>query len=380
MQRPLPISRLLLVMAMLSASPSLSAQQQQEQELADLKQQIKLTEQQVKKQQQQLEQAEQKLRLSDKALAEVSSAQHSTEQEHQALVTKQQALLAEQSSLEQSLTQQQALLASQLKSAYSLGQHDYTKLLLNQQDAGKLERVLSYYQYVNRARMTQLANLNQTISQLQQVLQQLDSQQQQLTQLLAKLQQQQAQLALAKNEQKQSVSRLSKTLQQQGRQLDYLRQNENSLQTTIDQLRKLAEKSRELTGLLSQKGRLSWPLTGNVLQQFGESRQGGISSRGVVIKATEGESVKAIADGQVIYADWLKGYGWVIVLDHGEGFMSLYGHNQNLLKQPGARISAGETIAQAGMSGGQAMSGLYFEIRNKGEAVNPLQWLNTKKR
>ena len=77
---------------------------------------------------------------------------------------------------------------------------------------------------------------------------------------------------------------------------------------------------------------------------------------------------------------WLKGYGWVIVLDHGEGFMSLYGHNQNLLKQPGARINAGETIAQAGMSGGQAMSGLYFEIRNKGEAVNPLQWLSAKKR
>ena len=380
MQKPLPISRFLLVLAMLSASPSLSAQQQQEQELADLKQQIKLTEQQVKKQQQQLEQAEQKLRQSDKALAEVSSAQHSTEQEHQALVAKQQDLLAEQSSLEHTLTQQQTLLASQLKSAYSLGQHDYTKMLLNQQDAGKLERVLTYYQYVNRARMTQLTNLNQTISQLQQVLQQLAAQQQQLTQLLAKLQQQQAQLALAKNEQKQSVSRLTKTLQQQGRQLDYLRQNESSLQTTIENLRKLAEKSRELTGLVKQKGRLSWPLTGSVLQQFGESRQGGISSRGMVIKATEGESVKAIADGQVIYADWLKGYGWVIVLDHGEGFMSLYGHNQNLLKQPGARISAGETIAQAGMSGGQAMSGLYFEIRNKGEAVNPLHWLNAKKR
>ena len=116
------------------------------------------------------------------------------------------------------------------------------------------------------------------------------------------------------------------------------------------------------------------------MQRFGQSRQGGISSRGILIQGSEGDAVKAIADGQVIYADWLKGYGWVIVLDHGAGFMSLYGHNQNLLKQPGARINAGETIALAGMSGGQASAGLYFEIREKGEAVNPMQWLMQNKR
>jgi septal ring factor EnvC (AmiA/AmiB activator) len=121
-------------------------------------------------------------------------------------------------------------------------------------------------------------------------------------------------------------------------------------------------------------------LNGSLMQRFGQSRQGGISSRGILIQGSEGDAVKAIADGQVIYADWLKGYGWVIVLDHGAGFMSLYGHNQNLLKQPGARINEGETIALAGMSGGQASAGLYFEIREKGEAVNPMQWLMQNKR
>jgi murein hydrolase activator len=358
----------------------LAAQQQQEQELAELKQQIQLTERQLKQQQKQLNQAEQKLQLSDRALADAALATRKTEQEHQALAAREKQLTAEQMQLEQTLQRQQQLLAAQLKSAYSLGQHDYSRMLLNQHEAGKLERVLSYYQYFNRARLKQLNELNQTISQLQLVLTELAEKQRQLASTLRTLQQQQQQLAQAKSEQQLAVTRLQETLKQQGLQLDYLRQNEASLQTTLDQLRKLAKQARELAGLGKQKGQLTWPLSGSLLQRFGESRQGGISSRGILIQAREGESVKAIADGQVIYADWLKGYGWVIVVDHGAGFMSLYGHNQNLLKQPGARITAGEAVALAGMSGGQASAGLYFEIRDKGEAVNPLIWLSQNKR
>ena len=360
--------------------PSLcAAQQQQEQELADLQQQIQLSERQLKQQQQQLEQAEQQLQSADRELAKASDKVHSTEQERQQLSARQQQLNKEQAVLEDSLKQQQALLASQLKSAYSLGQHDYSRMLLNQQDAGRLERVLSYYQYFNRARVEQLTTLNSTIASLQQVLTELADKQQQLADTLRILQQQQQQLALAKSSQQQAVTKLQRTLQQQGRQLDYLRQNETSLQATLDELRRKAKQARELSGLSKQKGRLSWPLNGTLLQKFGESRQGGMSSRGILIQSSEGAQVHAVADGQVIYADWLKGYGWVIVLDHGDGFMSLYGHNQNLLKQPGARISAGESIALAGMSGGQANAGLYFEIRDKGEAVNPLSWLTKAK-
>lgn len=356
--------------------PALVIAQQQEQELADVKQQIQQTEKEVKQQQKQLEQAEIKLQQSDKALSDAANEMRATEQQRQQLIAREQQLIKQQTELEQSLQQQQKLLASQLKSAYSLGQHDYTRMLLNQQDSGKLERVLSYYQYFNRARMQQLAELNSTISQLQQVLSELSEKQQQLAQTLTVLQQQQQQLLGAKTEQQQAVGRLQAMLKQQGRQLDYLRQNEASLQNKLEELRRLAQQARELTGLAKNKGKLTWPLQGSVLQRFGESRQGGISSRGILIQSTAGQTVKAIADGQVIYADWLKGYGWVIVLDHGAGFMSLYGHNQNLLKKPGTRISAGEIIALAGSSGGQSSAGLYFEIRNKGEAVNPLQWLS----
>lgn len=351
------------------------AQEKQQQELVQLQQQIQLTERQVKQQLKQLEQAEQKLQQSDKALADAANATRHTESQRVELIAQEKRLTVQQSELEAKLKLQRSLLAAQLKSAYSLGEHDYSKMLLNQQDTGKLERVLSYYQYFNRARLKQLSDLNNTITDLQQVLAALSEKQQQLSATLLVLQQQQQQLTQAKAKQQQAVISLQDTLKQQGRQLEYLKQNEASLQTTLEQLRKLAEKARELIGLGKDKGKLTWPVKGSLLQRFGESRQGGISSRGILIQSQEGASVKAVADGQVIYADWLKGYGWVIVLDHGAGFMSLYGHNQSLLKQPGSRINAGETIAHAGMSGGQAMPGLYFEIREKGEAVNPLQWL-----
>lgn len=363
-----------LLAVLLTVTPALA--QQQEQELAELQQQIQLTERQLKQQQQQLEQAQQQLQQSDRDLAQASAAVHSTEQQRQQLSQRESELNSEKAQLEQKLQQQQQLLASQLKSAYSLGQHDYSRMLLNQQDASKLERVLSYYQYFNRARLQQLQQLNQTITALQQVLTELADKQQQLADTLRTLQNQQQQLTAAKAGQQAAVNKLQGTLRQQGRQLEYLRQNETSLQRTLDDLRKLAQQARELVGLTGQKGKLNWPLKGSLLQKFGENREGGMSSRGILIQGSEGATVQAIADGQVIYADWLKGYGWVIVLDHGNGYMSLYGHNQNLLKQPGARISAGEVIALAGMSGGQANAGLYFEIRDKGEAVNPLQWLS----
>lgn len=349
--------------------------QQPENELATLQQQIKATEQKLRQQQRELADAEKTLQQADRLLADASAKVLATEQELVQIQQQERQLLAEQQSLAEQFRQQEALLAEQIKSAYSLGKHDYAKLLLNQQDTSKLERVLAYYQYFNQARLTQLAEINQIVSQLQQVISSLSEKQQQLQATLATLQQQQQQHLQAKQQQQQSVQQLQALLLQQGSELDYLRQNEQGLQVTIEQLRRQTQ-TLQLTGLDQEKGKLQWPTQGRLLQRFGERRQGGISARGIVIQGNEGNPVSAIADGRVIYADWLKGYGWVIVLDHGAGFMSLYGHNQNLLKQPGDYIRAGDSIALIGASGGQSSSGLYFEIRNKGEAVDPAHWLN----
>ncbi|OCW96925.1 murein hydrolase activator EnvC [Alishewanella sp. HH-ZS] len=365
-------------LSLLSTAASAQQTPQPERELQQLQQQIKQTEQQVRQQRRQLQQAEQRLQAADKALAEAARKLRDTQGRQQRLERESANLNRQQQQLQQQLAEQQQLLAEQLKSAYSLGQHDYSRLLLNQQDTGKLERVLTYYQYFNQARLRQLAQINHTVSELDQVKQQLANQQQQLQTELSALQQQQQQLSEARGSQQASVNELQALLKQQGNQLSYLRQNETTLQNTINELRRLAERNRDLSGLTAGRGKYPWPLRGRVLQRFGQNRQGGLASRGILIQGVSGANVQSIADGRVIYADWLKGYGWVIVVDHGKGFMSLYGHNQSLLKQPGDNVRAGDAIAQVGASGGQADPGLYFEIREKGEAVNPLNWLGAQ--
>lgn len=365
-------------LSLLSMAASAQQTPQAERELQQLQQQIKQTEQQVRQQRRQLQQAEQRLQAADKALAEAARKLRDTQGRQQRLERESANLNRQQQQLQQQLAEQQQLLAEQLKSAYSLGQHDYSRLLLNQQDTGKLERVLTYYQYFNQARLRQLAQINHTVSELEQVKQQLAKQQQQLETELSALQQQQQQLSEARTSQQASVNELQALLKQQGNQLSYLRQNETTLQNTINELRRLAERNRDLSGLTAGRGKYPWPLRGRVLQRFGQSRQGGLASRGILIQGVSGANVQSIADGRVIYADWLKGYGWVIVVDHGKGFMSLYGHNQSLLKQPGDNVRAGDAIAQVGASGGQADPALYFEIREKGEAVNPLNWLGAQ--
>jgi septal ring factor EnvC (AmiA/AmiB activator) len=371
---------LLLLCCLLGTAPAQGRQQaEQQQELEQVQQQIKVTERQLKQQQKQLNKAEQQLQQSDRALASASTKLQHTEDQLGLIEQRGDELNTQQRQLKIALQQQQQKLAAQLKSAYGLGQHDYTRMLLNQQDTGKLERALTYYQYFNRARVNQLAEINKTVLELELIQKQLTEQQQQLQSILGEQQQQQQQLLAVKSEQQKAVSKLQQVLKEHGTQLSYLRQNETSLQNTIDQLHALAQRSLELMGLTANKGKLRWPLNGALLQNYGENRQGGMRSRGILIQGQEGKTIQAIADGRVIYADWLKGYGWVIVLDHGEGFMSLYGHNQNILKQPGEQIIAGEAIALVGMSGGQANAGLYFEIREKGDAVNPLSWLSKNK-
>lgn len=368
---------LLLSLVAFSSHVLSDPRQSSEQELAQVQEDIRNTEQRLQQQQRTFLAAEQQLQQADRTLA---AAGNQVRQQQQALELTQQRLSqleSEQVELQQQFNDQQQQLASQLRSAYQLGQHDYTQMLLNQQGAAQLERVLVYYQYFNRARMQQLQAIEATAVQLQQVHADLQQQQKQLAAQLASLQQRQQHLQTARQEQQKNVQSLQALLQEQDRQLDYLRQNESSLQVTIDALKTKAQQIT-MDGLATLQGRLQWPLQGQLVQRYNQLREGGLRSRGILIAGREGSEVAAIANGQVIYADWLKGYGWVLVLDHGEGFMSLYGHNQSLLREPGEQVAAGEPVALVGRSGGQASSGVYFEIRDKGEAINPLAWLQSR--
>ena len=366
------LSSLIVLSGLVAAQQTDTAKARQE--LDAIRSDISRSEQQRLAQQQQLQNAQTSLQQADEAHAKASQA-----------VAMQQASLAEVAAQLSKLQQQKELLASQrqqqqqalalqLKAAYQIGGHDYTQLLLNQQSAQKLERVLTYYQYFNNARMQQLQALKKTVDELAQLAQETERKSHEQQQRLAELQQQQQTLADAKAQQTASIRQLQQVLSDQQQQLAYLKQNEKSLQSTIAELKAKAA-ARRMQFQQKSKGVYPWPVTGTVVQRFGSTHGGESKASGIIISAKPGQPVKAVADGQVIYADWLKGYGYVIVLDHGGGLMTLYGHNESLLRSPGDIVKTGQHLALVGQSGGQQQVGLYFEVRQKGTAVDPLAWL-----
>ncbi|MCO7188850.1 MULTISPECIES: peptidoglycan DD-metalloendopeptidase family protein [unclassified Pseudoalteromonas] len=288
-------------------------------------------------------------------------------------------LQREAEQLKQQKKRLQRLLAAQLKSAYVTGSHDYSKMLLNQQHAAALERTISYYDYFNQARIAQLEALKSVFEKLAQNSAQLARKKKQLHALQGQQKTRQDELLLAQNARRTHLSKLNDKLNQAKAAIAYLEENEQTLITTLEALASEQAASPEhyvaqLQGLQRLKGKLAWPLDGRLKHRFGQRKHVGMNWKGVVIRGSNGDPVNSVAPGQVVYADWLNGFGWVIVLDHGEGFMSLYGHAQTLLKDVGDQVMPGEPIALVGQSGGQTDPGLYFEIRHKGSAVDPVKW------
>ncbi|NRB24749.1 peptidoglycan DD-metalloendopeptidase family protein [Shewanella sp.] len=269
-------------------------------------------------------------------------------------------------------TQQQTL-ANQLASAYLAGNHDYSKMLLNQQSPASIERLLAYYQYLNNARMASINELKQTIEELNDIQIEQIAQKTQLNKLILNQQQQAKQLNQEQSQRQKTLTQLQRTLNSSGAKLEQLQIEEASLKHAVDQAIMAMKSNPKMQGLSSSR-KLKWPTKGRIKSGFGSRRSGQVKWKGVTLSAPEGQKIAAIAAGKVIYADWLRGFGMVLVVDHGKGYMSLYGHAQTLLKNPGDSVNKGESIALVGRSGGQTEPGLYFEVRHKGQAVDPARY------
>ena len=276
-----------------------------------------------------------------------------------------------------SLEQQKTVLAKQIRSAYMTGNYDFAKMLLNQQDAANFERTITYYQYLNKARKSQIDSFNLLVIDLQKVNAKLIDNQNELQQLKGKQLEQQQVLQANQSEREKTLIAMQNAIESEEAKIAQLQINEKNLLEALTRAQQQVDKQEDvtLTGLSDFKGRLLMPAKGNLRKMFGRFRQGQIKWKGVVINGTAGDSVIAIHQAKVLYSDWLRGFGLVTVLDHGDGFMSLYGHNQALLKQAGEAVQAGEAIALLGQSGGQSRPNLYFEIRYKGTPINPVSWL-----
>jgi septal ring factor EnvC (AmiA/AmiB activator) len=269
---------------------------------------------------------------------------------------------------------QEKVLAQQLRTAYSAGNHDYIKLLLNQENPAKVQRTLTYYNYLNAAKIKEIDQFQLTLSQLVKVTTEHQEKVADLKQLKEHQSQQQLTLQQSKKRRANTLASLNKELLSSQQQLAKLEAEEKNLVAALQQLSSLVKPQVNLSGLSQLKKKLKWPVKGNLVRSYGSQKKGYLTWKGVLMTAPLGRQVQTIHNGTVLFSDWLKGYGLVTVIDHGDGYMSLYAHNQTLLKNAGDRVESGEPIALIGQSGGQKRPSLYFEIRYRGKAVNPKIW------
>lgn len=274
------------------------------------------------------------------------------------------------------LGKEQAQLAAQVRDAYIYGRQNTLKLLLNQEDPALLGRTLVYYHYDNRARAESLEQIRKQLGKLHDIEQAIRLEAVTQQGLRQQIQTQIQDLQRLQRERKQVLTDLDSRLSNQQQRLTSLREDAEKLAQLLAKLRLRATRENNQTPFARLKGRLQWPLKGRIARHFGSTRKdGNLRSRGVVIATRAGEDVHAVAAGQVVFADWFRNLGLLIIIDHGQGYMSLYGHNQSLYREEGDQVRAGEVIAGAGNSGGASHDGLYFEIRKQGKPANPLRWL-----
>jgi septal ring factor EnvC (AmiA/AmiB activator) len=291
------------------------------------------------------------------------------------------ALALERQQQQQSLLNQRAALAAQLRVAYMIGREEPLKLLLNQQDPLHSGRLFAYYGYFGRARAGQISQIQTQVQRLDALDVALGQQQTELASIKAAQQQQLQQFERARNDRQQVLASLTAAALTREQSLARLKSQQADLEGLLQQLNrglKSVAPPDNATAFGRSRGALSWPVAGQVTAKFGDNRASGVKWEGVVIATERDAPVKAVAAGRVVYADWLPGLGLLAIVDHGEGYLSLYGHNDRLLKAVGEPVQAGEPIAAAGDTGGRAAPELYFEIRRGGRPVDPAPWFRTR--
>ena len=297
------------------------------------------------------------------------------------LTSKSNDLKANISSLNNKLSVQRRALQQQIKAAYSFGGQQQLKLLLNQQNPADMGQIQVYFDYLHKAQMQQIDQFIRTINEKQ-------SKEQSLKVILKK-----QKTALA--DQKKRKSLLSKQrfkrnrlLAQIDMEINNQEQNLSNLESSRTRIENLLNSLGELLADIppgpsdkatfsSKKGRLPWPIEGPFMASYGNKRSGDLKWNGVLIGAPYGVPVRAINHGRIAFSDWLQGFGFITIINHDEGYMSLYGHNESLFKETGDWVATGDVIASTGDSGGHPVSGLYFEIRARGKPVNPALWCNS---
>jgi len=353
---------------------------QAEQDLKAVTENIERIQRQVARDTVERDRASRDLRAAETSVASVSGELHDLQDRRAERAAARQKLQEQRTAREAELERDRQDLARQLRAAYLMGHDEPLKLLLNQRDPGEVSRMLAYYGYFGRLRARQMDLLKDDVARI--------------ADLSAKIDAEDAELARLEGQQKDQLGQLQKARQQRGRVLASLEKESRSRAAQLEQLQKQRQALEDLVNKLARatesvpfdanapfsraRGTLPWPVAGSIAVDFGEAMAGGLRSKGIEIEAPRGADVRAVHEGRVLFADWVNGSGLLIILDHGNGYFSLYGHNEQLYRKKLDTVQAGETIATVGDSGGRKTPGLYFEITRASKPVDPHAWFRTR--
>ncbi|MDV6344968.1 murein hydrolase activator EnvC family protein [Nitrosomonas sp. Is37] len=312
-------------------------------------------------------------------------------------------LLDQSKQIQSEIKMQQEQLGKMLYYQYINGQQDYTQLLLKQQDPNQIARNLHYYGYLKRARSENIDTLRTQLEQLDILTHESHTKKEEIVKIQTEQTKRKQQLEQEKIKREEILANLSEEITQQQQEISKLKSDEQRLSNLVKEIDRLLSQKKStppVTDKSSQsslhnsllpdssasgrsfaslKGQLRLPIRGELVNRFDSPRQeGGIKWKGLFIRSQNGNEVKAIASGQVVFADWLRGFGNLMILDHGNNYMSLYGYNEAIYKRVGDQVRSGDTIATVGNSGGHRESGLYFELRHQGKPFDPLTWVKTE--
>ena len=299
---------------------------------------------------------------------------------------------AQSRSLEAGIAAQQRQLGRLLAMRYVSGQQDYLRLLLSGRDPNQTARDLHYFGHISRAQADFILALRKNLAGLAELARAARGKSAELAELEARQREARKELLAQQAERRKVLARLATQIRTQRREIKSLQRDEARLSRLVEELakaisprgtgrrnEKLPESGRDGGVFASLKGKLRLPTRGELINHFGSPRKdSGLSWKGLFIRGTNGQEVRAVAAGRVVFAEWMRGFGNLMIIDHGQSYLTIYGNNEALLRQVGDAVKTGDAVATVGNSGGNQDSGLYFEIRHQGKAFDPLRWVSLK--
>ena len=373
-----PFLLILLLLALPAAGENDDLAQVKEQELEEVRERISSLKQSMDAASSQRDKVTSELQAAEVSIAEKRSRLRDLERERAFTEKRRSELDRKVAANEADLDREIEHLGQQLRAAHMSGDQEQLKLLLNQKDPATLGRLMVYYSYLNDYRSDNIDTVSDRIRELASLRSQVAAEEARLSEIAKTRYAELSRHNNAQEQRKTLLATLRARISNEGQEIDYLAAQEKDLARLI----------AELTSILSDypissenpfsehKGRLTWPVAGNLLHDFGQPRVGGgLRWNGVVMAAPRGREVRAVYHGRVVFSDWLSGLGLLVIIDHGDGYMTLYGYNETLMKNAGDWVAPGDVIATVGDSGGQQRSGLYFEIRKGTQPVNPRHWV-----